>query len=110
MASSKKFLRDGVVVAATKIGKKHQITIPKEIYSKMNLFVGDFIEFQVTDDHVRIMPKKLVSQEATWFYSKEWQKKEREADRDIATGKLSGPFNTSTDIRKHLQSLKKKKN
>lgn len=110
MASSKKFFREGIVVAATKIGKKHQITIPKEIYSKMNLFVGDFIEFRITDDHVRVLPKKLVSQGDAWFYAKEWQKKEREANRDIAAGKLSGPFSTPADMRKHLQSLKKKKN
>ncbi len=98
-----------MVVAATKIGKKHQITIPKEVYSRLNLFVGDFIEFRVTDGHVRVLPKKLVSRDDTFFYTKEWQKKEQEADRDIAVGNLTGPFSSTISLQKHLQKLKKKK-
>ena len=40
-------------------------------------------------------PVKLprgASPEDAYFYTKEWQKKEREADRDIAAGRVSGPY------------------
>ncbi len=97
------------LVASTKIGPKHQITIPKEIYDRLHLAVGDFIEFRLTDDHVKVSPKKLVSHDDAWFYSKQWQQKERQADRDIAAGELSGPFTSAGSLRKHLGKLKKRK-
>ncbi len=33
-----------------------------------------------------------------WFWTKEWQAMEKEADEDIAAGRVSGPFHTIDDI------------
>ena len=40
-----------------------------------------------------------------WFWTKEWQEREREADEDIAKGKLSGPFETAADLIRYLRGL-----
>lgn len=93
---------------ATKVGPKHQVTIPKEVFSGLRLEVGDYLEFEVAGGTVRIAPKKLISKEDAWFHSAEWQEKEREADRAIQKCELSGPFTTANALLRHLKRGKRK--
>lgn len=94
---------------ATKVGPKHQVTIPKEVFSGLRLEVGDYLEFQVDGGTVHIAPKKLISKENAWFHSAEWQAKEQEADRAIKNCELSGPFKTADALLRHLKRGKQKK-
>ncbi len=80
----------------TRISPKRQITIPKEAFEKLQLEVGDFLEADVTEEGLLLIPKKLISKDQIWFWTKEWQKKEREADEAIARGEISGPFKKHT--------------
>jgi len=89
---------------AVKIGPKHQITIPKEVFTSLNLEVGEFLDTRVQDHTIVLVPKKLVAKDQEWFWTKEWQEKEKEADEAIAKGELIGPFETATDV---LKALKK---
>ena len=90
---------------AVKIGPKHQITIPKEVFSSLNLEVGDFLDTRVQDNTIVLIPKKLVAKDQEWFWTKEWQEREKEADEAIANGEITGPFETAADA---LMALKKK--
>jgi AbrB family looped-hinge helix DNA binding protein len=92
---------------ATKIGPKHQVTIPREIFSKLDLSVGDYLEFELRDRSAQVTPKKLIPKDNAWFHSPEWQNKEREADRAIRTGDTSGPFTTASALLKHLKKTKR---
>jgi len=87
----------------TKISPKHQITIPREAFKKLNLEVGDFLEVDVTEEGLLLIPKKLISKDQAWFWTKEWQKKEKEADEAIARGEVSGPFENTKELVRHLQ-------
>lgn len=87
----------------TKISPKHQITIPKEAFKKLNLEVGDFLEVDVTEEGLLLIPKKLISKDQAWFWTKEWQKKEKEADEAIAKGEVSGPFENTKQLVRHLR-------
>ncbi len=91
-------------MSAIKIGPKHQITIPKEVFNSLRLEVGDFLETRVEDNAIVLIPKKLVSKDQEWFWSKEWQENEREADEAISKGEVSGPFSKASDA---LKALKK---
>ncbi|ARU61294.1 hypothetical protein CBW65_10025 [Tumebacillus avium] len=51
------------------------------------------------------IPKAIVMDQA-WFWSKEWQSKEREAEEDLQAGRVSGPFTSMDDIKARLDSLK----
>lgn len=88
----------------TKIGPKHQVTIPKKIFEELNLEVGDYLEVNTEKDHISMIPKKLVPKDQAWFWTPEWQKKEREADEDIKAGRVSGPFHSANELIKHLKS------
>lgn len=42
----------------TRISPKRQITIPKEAFEKLKLEVGDFLEVEVTEEGLLVIPKK----------------------------------------------------
>ena len=90
---------------AVKIGPKHQITIPKEVFSSLSLEVGDFLDASVQDNTIVLIPKKLIDKDQEWFWTKEWQEREREADEAIAKDDIIGPFSNASDA---LKALKKK--
>ncbi len=92
-------------MSAVKIGPKHQITIPKKVFSSLNLEVGDFLETRIQDNALILIPKKLVAKDQEWFWSKEWQEREKVADEAIAKGETIGPFKKVSDV---LKALKKK--
>ncbi len=88
---------------AIKIGPKHQITIPKEIFNSLRLSVGDFMDTEVKGNVIVLVPKKLVPKDQEWFWSEEWQKKEKEADEAIKKGEVTGPFKKASDAIKALK-------
>lgn len=87
----------------TRISPKHQITIPKEVFEKLHLEVGDILGVDLTREGLLLVPKKLISKDQDWFWTKEWQKKEKEADDAIERGELSGPFKNARDLIRHLR-------
>ena len=89
-----------------KVGPKHQITLPAKIFKELQLEPGDFLSAEIDGNQIILKPKKLISKDQAWFWTKEWQKKEKEADEDIKTGRLSGPFTSARELTKHLDGLK----
>jgi antitoxin MazE len=89
-------------MAITRIGPKHQITIPQEVFEQLGLQPGDFLEVQVRDEALYLIPQKLVPRDQAWFWSKDWQERERETDEAIANGELSGPLKSVDDLIQHL--------
>jgi AbrB family looped-hinge helix DNA binding protein len=87
----------------TRVSPKHQITIPKEAFEKLHLEVGDFLEVETTEEGLLLIPQKLISKDQSWFWTKEWKEKEREADKAIARGELSGPFKSANELVRHLR-------
>ena len=90
-------------MAITRISPKHQITIPKEAFEKLHLEVGDFLEVDVTEEGLLLVPKKLISKDQVWFWTKEWQQKEKEADEAINKGEVSKPFKSAGELIQHLK-------
>jgi hypothetical protein len=50
------------------------------------------------------LPHQGRPQDQAWYWSDEWQAKEREASEAIERGELSGPFQTAEDVVRHLRS------
>ena len=90
-------------MAAVKIGPKHQITILREVFESMHLEVGDFLDTQVKDNAIVLVPQKLVPKDQEWFWTKEWQAKEKEADTAIEKGETVGRFSNAADVIKALK-------
>jgi AbrB family looped-hinge helix DNA binding protein len=83
-----------------------QITIPKRIRQAFNLEEGDVLLIEQTDDGILMKPRKLLDPTQAWFWTKEWQEKERQAEEDIKAGRVSGPFKGVEELRGHLEGAK----
>ena len=93
-------------MTALKIQRNGVISLPANWRKSLGLKDGDFLNAELEDRRIVLKPAMLIDAEDAWFYSKEWQEKEREADRDLAEGRAEGPFET---MEKMIEALKKKR-
>jgi antitoxin MazE len=72
-----------------KISSKRQISIPKKIMDALELKPGDEVDFQIEGNAARLVPVKTITipRDQAWFWTPEWQEKEREADDDLGSGR-----------------------
>jgi antitoxin MazE len=89
-----------------KVKKNYQITIPQNLRRMIRLAVGDYVEVDIQDNTLVIRPVKVIHPDQEYFFTKEWQEKEAEADRDLTEGKVAGPFETPADALEALKNIK----
>jgi AbrB family looped-hinge helix DNA binding protein len=143
-------------MSLTKVGPKHQITIPKKVFEALRLEVGDLVEVVHHQGKALIIPKStvtkapsaklspeeqklvasanakieairtdianavglteeeaevaakvgLIDPEQRYWWLEDWQRGEREAQRDIGQGETSRPFERVSDLTDHLRRLR----
>jgi antitoxin MazE len=89
-----------------KLGQRRQVVIPKEICEELGLQEGDFLEVTSAEGKVIIKPKKLVDadDELTPTQRVVIDKRLAEAEEDIKAGRVSGPFATVDQLKRHLNA------
>jgi len=90
----------------SKLGQRNQVTIPQKVVKALRLHPGDVFEIKREGYSIVLVPKKIIPAEQAWFWTKEWQEKEKEADEDINSAKISGPFEEADGLIKHLRKQK----
>ena len=80
------------------------ITIPRKFIKNDDLVIIPRREYQEFSDWKRA--SKAYTSSERWFWTPEWQKKEREADKAIRAGKVRGPF---SDKKTLLAALKRRR-
>lgn len=89
-----------------RIKKNFQITLPGNIRKKMKVCEGDYVNATIDDKgRVYIKPVKMIDPDQAYYWTKEWQQAEKEADDDIKNGRVSGPFKNAKEVIHHLNSL-----
>ena len=83
MARTKRKL---VLEEAVRVGAKHQVTIPRRISKALGLRKGDHLLCRLVDHRLEMVPSSLVPKDQLWFWTPEWQAKEREVDEALARG------------------------
>jgi len=141
-------------MSVVKVRPRHQITIPKEIFSELHLEERDFIEAKAEDQKIVLVPQKLstktnatpltkqeqkilkrarakiekikqdmvhskglseeeiavalkvriIDNDQAWWWTEQWQKGEREAQKEMNEGKLLGPFSTVEEFKTAIES------
>ena len=72
----------------TKLRERSQVTLPAEIVKKLDLKAGDNLEITLEDDKIVIKPVVVIDRSQLWFWSKDWQAKEKEVEADIKSGRI----------------------
>ena len=68
--------------------QKSQVTIPAELLKKMKLKTGDKLDIEEKEGRLIITPVVIIPRDQLWYYSKEWQKGELEAEQQISEEKV----------------------
>jgi len=71
-----------------KVQKNKNITLPQALFARLHIGVGDFVRLEETKQGVLLKPAKLVDPSQAYFWTKEWQAGEREAEQDIRKGRI----------------------
>ena len=80
---------DEATVGRSTLREKGQMTLPARVREALRVEVGDEIEFEVvTTGEVVMRGLKMIPADQAWFWSKSWQRGEREASADIASGRV----------------------
>ncbi len=72
-----------------KLGKSNQVAIPKEIITVLGLKMDDYLDISIDNNRIILEPKVLVPKEQAYFFTKEWQADEQDAENDIKRGRVT---------------------
>jgi AbrB family looped-hinge helix DNA binding protein len=93
-------------MAVVKVRQNYQITIPQSVRKNLKIDVGDYVQLEDHGGEIIIKPVRVIPADEAYFYTKEWQKGETQADKDIAKGDVVGPFEKAEDALKALKKAK----
>ena len=74
-----------------KVSKGRRVALPKSV-EKVGLHDGSHVSVEIEDDFVVLRPIIGIPKSQAWFWTKEWQKGEKEAERDIEKERISKPM------------------
>jgi len=77
-----------VINLVTKLRERAQITLPSDIVKRLNLKTGDNLEVELSGDKIIIKPVLVIDRSQSWFWSSEWQEKEKEVEDDLRAGRI----------------------
>ena len=76
-------------MARTTLRAKGQLTLPDDIRKAARLEEGDLLDAEITSEGILLRPQKLIDATQAWFWTPEWQAREREADEDLAAERFT---------------------
>ncbi|MCI0356655.1 MAG: AbrB/MazE/SpoVT family DNA-binding domain-containing protein [Acidobacteria bacterium] len=82
-----------------RVREKRQITLPRDL----DVNAGDELEARIYHNRVELVPVVSIPRDQAWFWTKEWQAKEREADQALA----AGDYSEFSDVEDLIAALKK---
>lgn len=75
-----------------------QLTLPAELRERIRAQEGDVFVAEVTEnEEIVLRRQRLVDADQAYFWREDWQKGEREAQRDIRSGRTR-KFKTAKDL------------
>lgn len=86
----------------SRIKKKGQFTIPAHVRESLHLSENDQLEVTVNDGEIILKPVITIPREQAWYWTNEWQKEERQAELEVATGEVE----TFTDVYEAIKFLR----
>ena len=98
------------------VKKRYTLTIPKTIREKLHVKEGEYVEAEIKGHSLILTPVKVIKKDQEYFWTREWQEGEREADEDMKAGRLSRAYGEDEldlffkDLQKEAKQVASKKN
>lgn len=86
-----------------KLGKSNQVAIPKDITTTLRLKKDDYLDIYIENNKIILEPKVLVPKDQAYFFTREWQIDERNAEEDIMEGRIT----KTKDLKELLRKMDK---
>lgn len=86
-----------------KTSPSRQVVVPKEIWDILRLNPGDYFEAIIDEGRIVLEPKKLISKDELWYWSKAGQREINKTLREIDEGKVK-EFDDVEDLIKDLRA------
>ncbi|ANU09609.1 hypothetical protein BBH88_04505 [Planococcus antarcticus DSM 14505] len=83
--------------------KNGQITLPIKIREAVSLTENDQLAITIKDGQIILQPVITIPKDQAWFWTKEWQEEELEAEHDIKTGNIK-TFRNAEELIADLRS------
>ena len=71
-----------------RVQRNKNVTLPIWVLKQFHVGAGDYLRLEQTREGVLLKPAKLVDPSQAYFWTKEWQEGEREAEDDIRKGRV----------------------
>jgi AbrB family looped-hinge helix DNA binding protein len=94
-------------MARTTLRARGQLTLPEDIRTAARLEEGDLLDAELTPEGILLRPRKVIDATQAWFWDREWQAGERQADADLAAGRLE-PFESAEEFLSALRDRAKR--
>ena len=92
--------RNDISVPTVKLGASGQIVIPKKLSTVLGLKRGDYLNVELYQgSRLLVTPKELVDRHP------EIDRRLAEAEADVRAGRVSGPFGTIEELKRHLDAV-----
>ena len=71
-----------------KVTRGGQVTIPAALRRQAGIEIGDYVQVQIADDRLVLVPKRVIDKDQAYFWGEPWQEGEREAEDDLRDGRV----------------------
>lgn len=92
-----------MVQSIVKLQKNKNITLPTWLIRRFRIAAGDFVRLQETRAGILLKPGKLVDPSQAYFWTKEWQERERQVEEERRQGKVKR-FRSMKELVKDLDA------
>lgn len=89
--------------SVVKVQKNKNITLPMWLLNRFHMSAGDFVRLEETQEGALLKPAKLIDPSQAYFWTKEWQVGEQEAEEDIRKRRVKRSKSVN-ELMKELQS------
>ena len=93
-------------VKTVKLTTNQTVRIPTKIIKKLGIGPETNFEIEATQDGIVLTPIVRIPKSQTYYWTKEWQNSERNADEDIAHGRVA-EFEDADELFRHLKKIGK---
>ena len=92
-------------MASTRLRSDGRVTIPKSLRHAVGLSAGDELDAEVAGDGILLRPRQPRDPEQWWYWTEEWQAREREMEADLAAGRHGPVFSSGTEFLATLREI-----